>query len=593
MSDAQLPGVRAALVDPGGTTSRPFYVFFQNQAANLVALSERVGVIESTPSGSSNLSPNANVTGAYSIAVQGTLRTGIARVLLEGDVEFAGATNYYGSDGTGAKGWYAISDALDSTANITLTVGTDGVTKIDLADLADSGTGAALVKITRDSKGRVSGTHSATTSDLAEGTNLYYTNARADARIALQKAQPLGLATLNAGGKLDAGQLPALAITETFVVNTQAAMLALAAEEGDVAVRTDESKSYILTAAPASTVANWQELLTPASPVTSIFGRVGSVTAAAGDYTFVQIGSTPTTLAGYGITDAEPSIAAGTVAQYWRGDKSWHDFATDVRAAVLTGLSLATSAVIAATDTVLGALGKLQAQITDNLLPKGYIDGLAMVWVSSTALTVRSGAAYIEGSSKVLRAAADIAKAGLALTASTWYHVYLYSNAGTPDVEIVTTAPATPYNGTACSKTGDTSRRYVGSVRTDASGNVLSFYHEAATGNVHYRVDLNTTGFKLVSGGTSTTDATVSAAGVIPATARTMLTFSENNAAGGLVFIGNADAGTPANTHILAFIRSVRTLCGELQLTSSQTFSYLVTSPAVFDCYCAGYRYER
>jgi hypothetical protein len=40
------------------------------------------------------------------------------------------------------------------------------------------------------------------------------------------------------------------------------------------------------------------------------------------------------------------------------------DFAATVRATVLTGLSLATNAVISATDTVLSALGKLQAQIT-------------------------------------------------------------------------------------------------------------------------------------------------------------------------------------------------------------------------------------
>jgi hypothetical protein len=38
-----------------------------------------------------------------------------------------------------------------------------------------------------------------------------------------------------------------------------------------------------------------------------------------------------------------------------------------VRAVVLTGLSLATNAVISATDTVLSAFGKLQAQITANL----------------------------------------------------------------------------------------------------------------------------------------------------------------------------------------------------------------------------------
>jgi len=63
----------------------------------------------------------------------------------------------------------------------------------------------------------------------------------------------------------------------------------------------------------------------------------------------------------------EPSIAAGTTSQYWRGDKSWRDFFTDVRATALTGLSTATNAVITAADTVLGALGKLQKQVSDNL----------------------------------------------------------------------------------------------------------------------------------------------------------------------------------------------------------------------------------
>jgi hypothetical protein len=63
----------------------------------------------------------------------------------------------------------------------------------------------------------------------------------------------------------------------------------------------------------------------------------------------------------------EPAIAAGTTAQYWRGDKTWQDLATAVRDTVLTGLSTATNAVITAADTVLSALGKLQKQISDNL----------------------------------------------------------------------------------------------------------------------------------------------------------------------------------------------------------------------------------
>jgi hypothetical protein len=57
-----------------------------------------------------------------------------------------------------------------------------------LVDLADSGSGTALYKITRDSKGRVEGTQAATTADLTEGSNLYYTDGRADARVGLLTA---------------------------------------------------------------------------------------------------------------------------------------------------------------------------------------------------------------------------------------------------------------------------------------------------------------------------------------------------------------------------------------------------------------------
>lgn len=67
----------------------------------------------------------------------------------------------------------------------------------------------------------------------------------------------------------------------------------------------------------------------------------------------------------------EPTITAGTTSQYWRGDKTWRDFATDVRAAVLTGLSTATAAVITASDSVLSALGKLQAQVSARVLKAG------------------------------------------------------------------------------------------------------------------------------------------------------------------------------------------------------------------------------
>lgn len=88
---------------------------------------------------------------------------------------------------------------------------------------------------------------------------------------------------IGSDGKLDASIMPALAITDTFVVSTQAAMLALSVQVGDVCVRTDLSKSFILKAEPATILANWQELLTPADSVQSVNGKTGAVSLTKSD----------------------------------------------------------------------------------------------------------------------------------------------------------------------------------------------------------------------------------------------------------------------------------------------------------------------
>lgn len=125
-----------------------------------------------------------------------------------------------------------------------------------------------------------------------------------------------GVATLDSGGKIPQSQIPAVAITNTFVVASQAAMLALTAEEGDVAVRTDLNKTYILTATPSSTLANWQELLTPTDAVQSVDGRTGTVTlsdlyaAKTHASTHAAAGSDPVTLAQSQITNLTTDLAA-------------------------------------------------------------------------------------------------------------------------------------------------------------------------------------------------------------------------------------------------------------------------------------------
>jgi hypothetical protein len=95
--------------------------------------------------------------------------------------------------------------------------------------------------------------------------------------ITTQKGAVNGIAELDGNGLVPTHHLPALAITTTQVVATQAAMLALSAQIGDVAVRTDVNKSFILTATPATTLANWQELLTPTDAVLSVDGSTGAI----------------------------------------------------------------------------------------------------------------------------------------------------------------------------------------------------------------------------------------------------------------------------------------------------------------------------
>lgn len=155
-----------------------------------------------------------------------------------------------------------------------------------------------------------------------------------------------GYAGLGSDGKLISSQLPSITITDTFVVGSQSAMLSLVAETGDVAVRTDVNKSFILQGDTPSDLADWQELLTPTSTVSSVFGRTGAVTSNSGDYTADQISETASrkfqTLAQQTYNDAtssiqtqlngkEPSISApGTTGQYWRGNKTFATLDTSV-----------------------------------------------------------------------------------------------------------------------------------------------------------------------------------------------------------------------------------------------------------------------
>jgi hypothetical protein len=91
-----------------------------------------------------------------------------------------------------------------------------------------------------------------------------------------------GSATDITTGILPTSVLPPLAISDVFTVASQAAMLALVAERGDVAIRSDVNRTYILATNSPGTLADWK-LMTAGGDVLSVAGRVGAVTLARAD----------------------------------------------------------------------------------------------------------------------------------------------------------------------------------------------------------------------------------------------------------------------------------------------------------------------
>lgn len=219
-----------------------------------------------------------------------------------------------------------------------------------------------------------------TTSSVAEGSNLYYTTARALAATslayvaqttsvnghALSSNVTVTKADLSLGNvdntadaskvfsasQITAGTMPDARVAQSNVTQHQAA-LAIAATQ-----ITGSKTSAFISDFAAAVVA--------AAPVTSVAGKTGVV-----------------------------SIVAADMA----------DFATTARATVLTGLSTVTATAITSADSLLTALGKLQAQVTslssskyDASNPSGYVSTSG----ARSAISVTGGAASYNSSTGVI-----------------------------------------------------------------------------------------------------------------------------------------------------------------------------------------------
>ena len=216
---------------------------------------ETGGVVKSTAKG----------TDTVTIGADGTMTIGKASEAVAADTATTlatGRTISVAGDATGT------SPVFDGSANVTIPL-----------VLANSGVVAGtFTKVTVDAKGRVTeGVANLTAADIPELTLSKISDAGTAAAKDFGTAEG-NVPVLGAGGKLSEAVIPAIAITDTFVVDSQSAMLVLGAQQGDVAVRTDVNKTFILKVAPATTLANWVELETPTDAVTSVNGLTGAVT---------------------------------------------------------------------------------------------------------------------------------------------------------------------------------------------------------------------------------------------------------------------------------------------------------------------------
>jgi hypothetical protein len=174
----------------------------------------------------------------------------------------SGILQFTNTAGAGANGFYF----KDQANNNTLVLGMGNLTATQQLFAPDA---TGTIALTDDLTG------------LA--TETYVDTAVADYVPLTQKGAASGVATLDGSSKIPTSQLPGLALTDVYTVASQAAQLALAAEEGDIAIRTDQNKTYAQNGGASGTMADWSELLSPTGSVSSVNGQTGAVTLTTAD----------------------------------------------------------------------------------------------------------------------------------------------------------------------------------------------------------------------------------------------------------------------------------------------------------------------
>jgi hypothetical protein len=248
-----------------------------------------------------------------------------------------------------------------------------------------------------------------------------------------------------------------------------------------------------------------------------------------------------------------------------------------------------TSGAAANASTINSPLSQLDTKITSldgkmTGLDIGMV-GLQLIWNSATSISVDVGSCHAENGDSIV-VTSTLVKSSLSLSASTWYHVYVYLSGGSPAAEVVTTAPAV-WKGTAYRKTGDTSRRYVGSVKSDGGGNVLEFRHHNLSNTIYYAQ-----GNSVLTLGTATTLTSIDCSGFVPVTSIFSLFYVVTTATTTCDLLYTTSV---VYAQLGAGNTQVSKMMLEMPMTAAQLIYYKFTSAPTGGLYVnvLGYRYSR
>ena len=221
--------------------------------------------------------------------------------------------------------------------------------------------------------------------------------------------------------------------------------------------------------------------------------------------------------------------------------------------------------------------GNIAANAVEGDALKQHKAGLEIIRTSGTSLTITAGAAFIPGLARVVALPIDRVLSGLVVTTSH-RSVYLYEDAaGVGQVELSTTVPSAPYSGAARTKSGDTTRRFLGTVKCNADATIRDMDREGA--QLIYQDDLSNR--KVLTGGTNTSGTAVSCSNLVPQHVQLVHIHIVNNfiTSGGTVYVsrpGGPSPGAGEGIYMVTVTANGRwaAASGPLRLSSSQNLNY-------------------